>query len=181
MNFCSHCGKPVVKRIPEGDDRPRHVCDHCNTIHYVNPRIIAGCLVIHEDRVLLCKRAIEPRYGLWTLPAGFMENGESSLEAARRETWEEAMARVDIHSIYSLFNLPHINQVYMIFRSTLKDPRFAAGRESLEVALFNENEIPWDDLAFSVMRKTLEFYFKDRKKGLFPIRMHDLTGTIKRC
>jgi ADP-ribose pyrophosphatase YjhB (NUDIX family) len=174
MNFCSHCGKPVVERIPEGDNRLRHVCDHCDTIHYMNPRIIAGCLVTHKNKILLCKRAIEPRYGLWTLPAGFMENGESSLEAARRETWEEAKAKVDIQGIYSVFNLPHINQVYMIFRSTLRDSSFAAGTESLDVALFNEDEIPWDNLAFSVMRKTLEFYCKDRKQGDFPFRLQDL-------
>ena len=178
MKYCSNCGNPVIERIPPGDNRPRFVCDHCETIHYQNPRIIAGCLPIHEERVLLCKRAIEPRYGLWTLPAGFMENGETSLEAALRETWEEALARVDIDGIYTLFNLPHINQVYMIFRARLCDLNFGAGEESLEVALFREEDIPWDNIAFPVMRKTLEFYFQDRQSGNFDVRMHDITRPI---
>ena len=174
MNYCSSCGKPVIKRIPEGDDRERFVCDHCETIHYQNPCIIAGCVPVHENKVLLCKRAIEPRYGLWTLPAGFMENGETSLEAAIRETWEEAVATVAVRDIYTLFNLPHINQVYMFFLADLSEPEFSAGQESLEVALFEEHEIPWQELAFPVVARTLEHYFADLKAGHFPVRMQDI-------
>ena len=175
MNFCSDCGQSVTHRIPEGDDRPRYVCDSCGAIHYQNPRIIAGFLPIYEGKVLLCKRAIEPRYGLWTLPAGFMENGETTLQAALRETWEEALAEVESDGLYAIFNLPKINQVYMIFRGELKHTNFGPGEESLEVALFEEHEIPWDDLAFTVMRKTLELYYQDVKKGEFPVRMLDIT------
>jgi len=175
MNFCSDCGQPVTHRIPEGDDRPRYVCDNCGAIHYQNPRIIAGYLPTYGSKVLLCKRAIEPRYGLWTLPAGFMENGETTLQAALRETWEEAQAEVQSEGLYAIFNLPKINQVYMIFRGELKNLNFGPGIESLETALFEEHEIPWDDLAFEVMRKTLELYYQDVKKGEFPQRMLDIT------
>ncbi len=175
MNFCSDCGQSVSHRIPEGEDRLRYVCDSCGLIHYQNPRIIAGCLPIHGEKVLLCKRAIEPRYGLWTLPAGFMENGETTLQAALRETWEEALASVECDGLYAIFNLPKINQVYMIFRGELENLNFGPGTESLETALFEEQDIPWDDLAFEVMRKTLELYFHDRKTGHFPVRMLDIT------
>ncbi len=170
MKFCSQCGAAVALAIPAGDDRHRHVCPSCDTIHYQNPNIIAGCLPLHEDRVLLCKRAIEPRYGYWTLPAGFMENGESTEEGALRESWEEARARMKLDGLYTLFSLPEINQVYMIFKGELTDLEFGPGPESLEVALFSEDEIPWDELAFPVMRKTLEYYFADRKSGNFPVR-----------
>ena len=125
MKFCSHCGNPVSQKVPEGDNRLRHVCDHCQTIHYQNPRIVAGCLPVWGRRVLLCRRAIHPRYGFWTLPAGFMENGETVEQAARRETYEEACARVGELQLYTLFDLPHINQVYMLFRGELADPDFA--------------------------------------------------------
>ena len=174
MKFCSDCGQPVISRIPQGDNRTRFVCDNCDTIHYQNPRIIAGFLPIHEDRVLLCKRAIEPRYGLWTLPAGFMENGESTLEAALRETREEALAEVESQGIYALFNLPQINQVHIIFRGNLVNTDFGAGDESLEVALYEEQQIPWDDIAFQVIRETLKFYFADRQSGHFPMRVQDI-------
>ena len=148
MRYCSNCGNSVVERIPEGDNRLRFVCDHCDTIHYQNPRIIAGCLPVYDYKVLLCKRAIEPRYGRWTLPAGFMENGETTRQAALRETWEEARAEVDIEGIYTIFNLPHINQVYMLFRGNLKNTNFGPGEETLETTLFGQHEIPWDQLAF---------------------------------
>jgi len=156
MNFCSHCGQPVTLRIPVGDTLPRHVCDACGTIHYQNPKIVTGCIPEWEDRLLLCRRAIEPRRGLWTLPAGFMENGETTAEGAARETLEEALARVEIDRLYALFNIPHINQVYLMFRARLLDLEFAPGPESLEVALFREDEIPWQELAFPVVQETLD-------------------------
>lgn len=167
----------MTRRIPDGDTRPRDVCDHCSTIHYENPKIVAGCLPLWEDGVLLCRRAIEPRYGLWTLPAGFMENEETTSEAAARETLEEARARVDIEGLYTLFNLPHISQVYLMFRARLRDLDFGPGTESLEVALFQEHEVPWDELAFPAVRETLKLYFRDRREGAYPFRAGDLLKT----
>lgn len=175
MNFCSNCAAPVVEKIPAGDNRPRFVCEECGAIHYQNPKIVAGCIPEWEGRVLLCKRAIEPRYGRWTLPAGFMENNETALEAALRETEEEARARVEILHLYTLINLPHINQVYMMFRSRMLDLDFAAGEETLSVKLFEREEIPWDELAFPTIRHTLEFYMQDRDEGgEFRFRMGDI-------
>ena len=174
MNFCSQCGHSVELRIPDGDNRPRYVCGNCGAIHYQNPNIIAGCLPIYENKVLLCKRAIEPRYGLWTLPAGFMENGETTQQAAMRETHEEALAQVSIDGVYTMFNLPHINQFYIFFKANLPKPDYAAGTESLEVGLFEEHEIPWDELAFPVVIKTLEHYFSDRIKDEYPVRIMDI-------
>lgn len=174
MKFCSSCGSQVEQRIPEGDDRERHICASCDTIHYTNPRIITGCLPTHEGRVLLCKRAIEPRHGYWTLPAGFMENGETTLEGALRESWEEAKARIEVQELYTLFNLPYINQVYMFYRGNLKTLDFGPGMESLEVELFNEESVPWDELAFPVIRKTLEYFFEDQRRGQFPFRTEDI-------
>lgn len=174
MKYCPNCGSPVALRIPEGDDRKRHVCDQCDTVHYQNPRIITGCLPVYGDKVLLCRRAIEPRYGFWTLPAGFMENGETVEQGALRESWEEARARIDIDALYTLFNLPQINQVYMFYRGNLANPDFAPGTESLDVELFAEEQIPWEELAFPVVVKTLRHYFSDRKINQFPFRCEDI-------
>ncbi|OAD19231.1 MutT/nudix family protein [Candidatus Thiomargarita nelsonii] len=175
MNFCSHCGSArLVRKVPEGDNLPRLVCEDCHTIHYQNPKVVTGCLPVWEDKILLCKRAIEPRYGLWTLPAGFMENNETLEQAAVRETWEEANATLEQLSLYSVLSLPHISQVYMMFRAQLRDLSFAPGTESLEVQLFSQNEIPWDDLAFPVIHRTLTHYFQDRLTGDFPVHVGDI-------
>lgn len=174
MKFCSSCGSQVERRIPEGDDRERHICASCDTIHYTNPRIITGCLPTHEGQVLLCRRAIEPRLGYWTLPAGFMENGETTLEGALRESWEEAKARIEVQELYTLFNLPYINQVYMFYRGNLKNLDFGPGIESLEVELFDEESVPWEELAFPVIRKTLKHFFDDQRRGQFPFRAEDI-------
>ncbi|XOV90719.1 MAG: NUDIX hydrolase [Pseudomonadota bacterium] len=174
MNYCSQCGREVSQKIPEGDNRPRYVCDGCDTIHYQNPRIITGCLITHEDQVLLCQRAINPRSGFWTLPAGFLENGESTSMGALRETREEANANAEILDFYTLFSLPHISQVYMFYRARLLDLDFSPGEESLDVRLFSENEIPWDQLAFPVVNQTLEHYFNDRRTEQFTPRAIDL-------
>ena len=174
MKFCSECGAAVEKTIPEGDTRLRAVCSGCETIHYVNPKVIAGTLPIWQEQVLLCKRAIEPRKGYWTLPAGFLENGETVEVGAARETTEEANARLENMSLYTIFSLPHISQVYMFFRADLADLDFSSGTESLEVALFNEAEIPWDELAFPVINKTLEYYFADRQNDKFPTHYEDI-------
>jgi ADP-ribose pyrophosphatase YjhB (NUDIX family) len=176
VNFCSHCGSAELKWIiPAGDNRPRHVCPICDSIFYENPKIVAGCIPEWDNKVLLCRRAIEPRHGYWTLPAGFMENAETTLEAAARETLEEANARVHIKELYTVFNIPHTNQVYMMFRGELSDLDFSPGEESLECALYQEEEIPWDELAFPTILHTLKFYFEDRKKGQFRLRSGDIT------
>jgi ADP-ribose pyrophosphatase YjhB (NUDIX family) len=170
MQYCSQCGGGVTVTVPEGDNVPRHVCAECGTIHYQNPKIVVGCIPEWEDQLLLCKRAIEPRYGLWTLPAGFMENGETVQQGAARETLEEAKARVEVGALYGLFNLPHINQVYMLFRARLVVPEFGPGAESLETQLMTESDIPWDEIAFPVIQEALQLYFRDRATGNFPLR-----------
>lgn len=175
MKYCSHCGAEVVVRTPPADNRPRHVCTSCETIHYQNPKVVAGCLVEASDgRILLCRRAIEPRYGLWTLPAGFMELGETTLEAALRETREEAEARVEIDGLFAVFNLPHVDQVYMMFRSRLLAGHFGAGEESLEAGLFEQARIPWQELAFSTIYHTLRLYYADRANGSYRVHTGDI-------
>jgi ADP-ribose pyrophosphatase YjhB (NUDIX family) len=181
MNFCSHCGTQVVVTIPAGDTHPRHVCPACGTVHYQNPKMIVGTIPEWENKVLLCRRAIEPKHGLWTLPAGFMENGETTAQGAARETLEEANARVEIASLYSLYNLPHINQVYLMFRARLLDLDFGPGMESLEVALFAEAEIPWRELAFRTVEATLRAYFEDRSRGQFGFHMGDIGPAVPRA
>jgi ADP-ribose pyrophosphatase YjhB (NUDIX family) len=174
MKFCSDCGGSIELKIPSGDDRDRYVCIDCDTIHYVNPRIIVGCLPAHGEQVLLCRRAIEPRLGLWTLPAGFMENGETTRDGAARETWEEARARVSNLHLYRVFDVPHISQVYMFYRCSLDDGRFGVGPESSETALYHESEIPWEEIAFPVVRQTLKSYFDDRRRGDYPIAVETI-------
>ncbi|MGE3297596.1 MAG: NUDIX hydrolase [Porticoccaceae bacterium] len=170
MKFCSTCGSAVSLRVPSGDDRHRHICDDCETVHYQNPCIITGCVPVYGDRVLLCKRAIAPRLGYWTLPAGFMENGETTAEGALRECLEEANARVVDPQLYTMVDIPHINQVYIFFRATLDAPEFSPGEESLAVELFREEDIPWNEIAFPSVKQTLEHFFKDRKTGEFRVR-----------
>jgi len=170
MKFCPDCSEPVRFEIPSGDDRHRHVCIGCGTVHYQNPKVIAGCLPVFQDQVLLCRRAIEPRLGYWTLPAGFMELGESVSEAARREAWEEALVEVELDEAYTLLSLPGLSQVYVFYRASMASPTFGAGTESLEVRLFSEEEIPWDSLAFETVRLTLQYYFNDRREGAFRFR-----------
>lgn len=166
--FCMQCGSAKVElRIPHGDDRERHVCADCGYVHYLNPKVVVGTIPVWEDKILLCKRAIEPRYGLWTLPAGFMEEGETLEEGASRETLEEANARVTIEQMYSTISLPQISQVYVLFRATLLDLDFSSGSESLDVKLFSEEEIPWDELAFRTVHETLKHFFADRIAGVF--------------
>jgi ADP-ribose pyrophosphatase YjhB (NUDIX family) len=174
MKYCSQCGAEVVVTVPEHDNRERYVCPSCEVIHYQNPKIVAGCIPVWEDKVLLCRRAIEPRHGLWTLPAGFMELGETTLEAAVRETLEEANARVDVQDLYMVINLPHVDQVYMMFRSRLLDTDFSPGPESQDVDLFGAGEIPWDSLAFATIRETLRYYFRDKGEGGFRTRAGDI-------
>jgi len=180
VKYCSECGARVRHGVPEGDDRPRHICDACGHIHYLNPKIIAGCIPVWEDRVLLCRRAIEPRRGYWTLPAGFMEQGETLFEAARREAWEEANVRVDAGELFTVFSLPHISQVYVFFYTPMMDARFHPGEESLETRLFAEEEIPWREISFETVFRSLNYFFADRKRGVLAPRMDDIGPDARR-
>ena len=167
MKFCSNCGHEVVVTIPPGDHLPRFVCEHCGTIHYQNPRIIAGCIAEWQGGILLCRRAIEPRAGFWTLPAGFMENHETTEQAAAREAAEEALADVEIIAPLALVDVPHISQVHLMFRGRLKEGRHGTGHETLETALVAEADIPWEQIAFASVRFALERFVEDRRKGTF--------------
>ena len=165
LKFCSNCAAPVSSCTPPGDNKPRYVCNNCGEIHYQNPKLVVGCVPEWEGRLLLCRRAIEPRYGYWTLPAGFMENDETAGGGAMRETLEEAGARVELGEPFTLLSVPHVNQVHLFYRAALIDLNFAPGEESLEVALFEENAIPWKEIAFRTVGFTLKQWFADRKHG----------------
>ncbi|EPZ15666.1 ADP-ribose pyrophosphatase [Thauera terpenica 58Eu] len=174
MNFCSNCGAAVELRIPPGDTLPRYVCRQCTTVHYQNPKLVVGALAQWEDRILLCRRAIEPRHGFWTLPAGFMENDETTAQAAARETAEEARARIEVGELYTMIDVPYISQVHLVYRARLLDLDFSAGEESLEVALLREDEIPWDQIAFRTIGMTLRYFFEDRRRGNWPFHCTSL-------
>jgi ADP-ribose pyrophosphatase YjhB (NUDIX family) len=178
--FCSACAHPLIKRVPEGDSRERLMCEQCRAIHYKNPRVVVGALATWEDgRILLCKRAIEPRYGHWTLPAGFMENGESMAEGAARETREEAGARVETIAPFSIVEVPYVNQVHMFFRAKLLHLDFTFGEESLDAQLFAPADIPWDEIAFPTVKTTLKRYTEDLAKGEFGLHTKVLVYTPK--
>ncbi|MDX1667404.1 MAG: NUDIX hydrolase [Saprospiraceae bacterium] len=166
MNFCSKCGSADLQfRVPEGDNRSRYICTACNSIFYSNPKVVCGCLPIWEDQVLLCKRSIQPRAGYWNVPGGYLENGETVEEGAVREVWEEARTRVDILGLHSVYSIPHIAQVYLHFLARLREPKFEVGEESLEVRLFREDDIPWEDIAFTSSTFSLQRYFSDLRNG----------------
>jgi len=169
MNYCSECGTPVTLKIPEGDNRLRFVCPNCKTVHYQNPLVIVGVLPEYNQQILLCKRAIEPQKGRWTLPAGFMENDESTLEGALRECHEEAHASVNEPTLFALYDIPYINQVYVFYRAQLANLDFGPSAESTEVALFDEQDIPWDELAFPVVTAVIKRFLNDRKKDSFEV------------
>ncbi len=171
MKFCSHCGNPVSRRLTEGDDRLRFVCSSCNTIHYQNPKIVVGIIPTLGNRILLCRRAIAPRSGYWTLPAGYLECGETTFDGARRETWEEARASVINEEMYRIIDLPHIDEVQIFYRADLVDENFGPGRESLEVQLFSKDEIPWNDIAFPVVHDLLTEFINDSRVSQFPVRV----------
>jgi ADP-ribose pyrophosphatase YjhB (NUDIX family) len=179
MKYCSLCGAKLELLIPADDNRERHVCTGCGEVHYQNPKLIVGAMPEWQDKILLCRRAIEPRHGLWTLPAGFMENGETTAEAARRETLEEANARIAIGDLYSMYSVPHINQVHILFRARLLDLDFSPGQESLEVRLFGESEIPWDEIAFRPVRFSLEHFFAERGSGNFSFHIGELALPVR--
>jgi len=185
MKFCPNCASTVSLKIPADDSRERFVCDACGSIHYQNPRNVVGCIPVYDKQVLLCRRAIAPRHGYWTLPAGFMELGESTSAGAARETFEEAGAIVQVGPLYSLLNVPHAQQVHLFYLATMTEPSFYAGEESLEVALFHEHEIPWNELAFPTIKQTLEWFFADRAAGIlesgneFHVRSRDVLSSEK--
>jgi ADP-ribose pyrophosphatase YjhB (NUDIX family) len=187
MKFCSECAQPVALTIPPDDNRPRYVCSDCGTIHYQNPKLVVGSIPVWQQdgitQVLLCKRAIEPRYGYWTLPAGFMENNETTTDAARRETEEEAGAHIELHQLFSLLNVPHVHQVHLFYQATLLDTDYAAGIESLEVKLFSEADIPWSEIAFPTVAHTLKFFFADQEKirhgGSYGFHTFDITQPMR--
>jgi len=179
MKYCPQCGAAVDYRVPPGDSLPRHVCPRCDAIHYQNPKLVVGCVAEWCGEILLCRRAIEPRLGYWTLPAGFMENGESTTDAALRETLEEACARVEIDDLFALVNLPGINQVHLFYRGRLLDTEFAAGVESLETSLFREEDVPWAEIAFDSVALCLRQYLADRRSGRFTL--HEATLSHLAC
>ena len=180
MKYCPNCASVLTIKIPADDSRERFVCESCGSIHYQNPRNVVGTIPVYGKQILLCRRAIEPRHGYWTLPAGFMELGESTSRGAVRETFEEAGAVVEIGPLYSLLNVLHAEQVHLFYLASMTSPEFSAGEESLEVALFHEHEIPWDELAFPTVKQTLEWFFADRAAGLldsdqeFHVRSRDV-------
>ncbi|SPL70070.1 NADH pyrophosphatase [Acinetobacter stercoris] len=174
MSFCTACGHPTIDKIPLGDHKVRQVCTNCGTIHYVNPKVICGALAIWEEKVLLCRRAIEPRYGLWTLPAGYMELHETMAEGAARETREEAEAEIQIEQLYCMYDIPRIGQIYSLFKATLIEGKFGAGEETIECRLFEEKDIPWGELAFPSVERTLQHYFEDRKTRKFQVHLETL-------
>lgn len=175
IKFCTQCASPVSQRIPAGDSLPRYICDRCGHIHYENPKLVVGCIAEWEGQILLCRRAIEPRHGFWTLPAGFMENGETTAEAAARETLEEACATVEIIAPFAMINVAHISQVHLFYRARLVTPNYGPGIESLDVSLVAEDEIPWDDIAFRSISTSLTLFFADRRRGKFNFHSQDLS------
>jgi len=175
LKFCSACGAPCVYQVPPDDNRERATCTACGTIHYENPINVVGTLPVWGDgpdgQVLLCKRAIEPRYGLWTLPAGFLELGETAAEGAQRETDEEAGALIELQPLYTLLNVVSVGQIHLFYRARLLSPEFNPGPETLEARLFHEHEVPWDHIAFRTVRQTLQNFFEDRRLGR-PFALH---------
>ena len=174
MKYCSNCGSAVFKAIPEGDDRHRFVCFQCKKVHYQNPQIIVGTVPTFDHRILLCKRAIPPRLGFWTLPAGFMENGESTKDGAIRECYEECLAKLKEVKLFAVFDIPRINQVYLFYRAQLVHPSYATTAESSEVDLFDEHSIPWDKLAFPVITVTLKRFLNDRSGQEFKVHQETI-------
>lgn len=166
--------------VPSGDDRPRYCCTDCQMIHYQNPKMVVGCIAEWADKILLCRRAIEPRHGTWTLPAGYLENQETVTDGARREVFEEACARIEHLTPYGLYSIRHVSQVYLIFRGSLPRPEYGAGEESLETKLFAPDEIPWPRLSFPVIERTLRKYAADFDRRKFPFHVENITVRMKK-
>lgn len=176
--FCSQCGSALIRRIPPDDSHMRDVCEHCGAVHYQNPRNVVGTIPVWGDKILLCRRAIEPRYDKWTLPAGFMELNETLDLGALRETQEEAGAQIKMGPLYTIIDVPHANQVHLFFLATVLSPELHPGPESLEAGFFDKSEIPWGELAFRTVSTTLEHYFEDKPSGKYPVRHYDITMAV---
>lgn len=175
IKHCRQCGNAVVYRVPDdGDTRERAICPACQTIHYQNPLNVVGTVPVWGERVLLCKRNIEPRWGKWTLPAGFMELGETTAQGAARETDEEAGAQIEMGSLFTVLSVPRVGQVHLFYRARLLSDRFNPGHETLEARLFAEHEIPWEEIAFRTVKETLERFFADRTRGTFGVHTIDI-------
>ena len=175
IKHCKQCGTAVVYRLPDdGDTKERAVCASCNTVHYENPLNVVGTVPHWGDKVLLCKRNIEPRRGKWTLPAGFMELGETTAQGAARDTEEEAGAQFELQGLFSVMNVASVGQVHLYYRARLLSAEFNPGHETMEARLFTEAEIPWDEIAFRTVKETLERYFEDRRKGSFGVHVIDI-------
>lgn len=174
MKFCSSCAAPVARRVPPGDSLPRWVCDQCGEIHYQNPKLVVGTVAERDGLVLLCRRSIEPRYGYWTLPAGYMENDESTGQAAVRETLEEAGAKIALGNAFTMISIPYVNQVHLFYRAQLLELDFRPGDETLEVALVEEAKVPWKELAFRTVAMTLRHWFEDRRAGVLGFHASEL-------
>ena len=181
MKFCSDCGAPVELKVPPGDHLPRAVCPACGAIHYRNPKVIVGCIPEWQEQILMCKRAIEPRLGLWTFPAGFLELGETSAQGAAREAREESGAQVEAGELLAVINVPYVSQVYMIHRGRLLAPSFGPTAESSEVRLMREDEIPWERIAFPTIFHSLKFFFADRAAGKAGFHTMDLVFPPRRA
>ena len=175
IKHCKACGGAVRYAVPADDNRDRAVCTVCKTIHYENPINVVGTVPVWGDQVLLCRRNIEPRFGLWTLPAGFLEIGESTADGAIRETVEEAGARIELQGLFTVLNVVRVAQLHLYYRARLHDIDFAPGPETIEAQLFREDQIPWDELAFRTVRETLKCYFDDRRKGQFSVHCADIS------
>ncbi len=174
IRHCRNCGQPVQYRVPADDNRERAVCTGCAFVHYENPLNVVGTVPIWGEQVLLCRRNIEPRYGLWTLPAGFLELGESTEAGALRETDEEAGARIEMQGLFSVLNVVRVGQVHFFYRAKLLDTKFNPGPETIEAQLFHEHEVPWDQIAFATVRETLKRYFADHHRGVFGLHCADI-------
>ena len=174
IKHCRVCGAPTQYRVPADDNRDRATCTLCGHVHYENPLNVVGTVPAWGDEVLLCRRNIEPRYGLWTLPAGFMELGETVAEGALRETVEEAGARIELEGLYAVLNVVRVGQVHLFYRARLLDTDFAPGPETIEARLFREEAVPWEEIAFRTVRETLRRYFDDRRRGAFGLHCADV-------
>ena len=174
IKHCKVCGGTAVYAVPADDNRERATCTVCSTIHYENPNNVVGTVPHWNDQVLRCRRNIEPRHGFWTLPAGFMEMGESTAEGAVRETIEEAGAHIELQELFTVLNVVRVGQLHLYYRARLLDTEFDPGPETIEARLFREDEVPWDELAFRTVRETLKRYFEDRRLGQFNIHTADI-------
>ncbi|MHB1667347.1 MAG: NUDIX hydrolase [Thiomonas sp.] len=174
IQHCNHCGAPVEHRVPEGDTHLRAVCPACGHVQYENPRNIVGTVPVWEGRVLLCKRAIEPRHGLWTLPAGFMELHETTEQGALRETQEEAGVDVELDGLYCVVNVKPVSQVYLLYRARMLQPTWSPGPETLEARLFSPSEVPWEQLAFRTVGETLRRFFAEQQTGHYNLQVFDI-------